>query len=117
MRGLKLAPLKSHQIFVCCNGENGWKSALQPVDCDFLFNFLEHRADEVRADIGLGSEPMKAKIADADKAKVHTMFVIGQRDLEAGAVSMRLHGKGNVGAKPRGEAIAGVLEAIRLRSL
>jgi len=32
-------------------------------------------------------------------------------------VSIRLHGKGNVGAKPRGEAIAGVLEAIRLRSL
>jgi len=77
----------------------------------------ELRAHEVRADIDLGSEPMKAKIADAEKAKVHTMFVIGQRDLEAGAVSIRLHGKGNVGAKPRGEAIAGVLEAIRLRSL
>lgn len=77
----------------------------------------ELRAHEVRAEIDLGSEPMKAKIADAEKAKVHTMFVIGQRDLEAGAVSIRLHGKGNVGAKPRGEAIAGVLEAIRLRSL
>ncbi|PYJ44717.1 MAG: hypothetical protein DME85_14485 [Verrucomicrobia bacterium] len=38
--------------------------------------------------------------------KVPTMFVIGKRDIEADAVSVRVHGKGNLGAKPRGEAIA-----------
>jgi len=38
--------------------------------------------------------------------KVHTMFVIGKRDMEANAVSVRVHGKGNLGAKPRGEVIA-----------
>jgi threonyl-tRNA synthetase len=32
--------------------------------------------------------------------KVHTMFVIGKRDMEANAISMRVHGKGNLGAKP-----------------
>jgi hypothetical protein len=32
--------------------------------------------------------------------KVHTMFVIGKRDMEADAVSVRVHGKGNLGAKP-----------------
>ena len=47
--------------------------------------------------------------------KVHTMFVIGKRDMEADAVSVRVHGKGNLGAKPRGEAIAEVLTAIRER--
>ncbi len=75
----------------------------------------ELRAHEVRADIDLGSDPMKAKIADAEKAKVHTMLVIGARDLEAGNVSVRLHGKGNVGAKPRAEAIADILAAIKER--
>ena len=47
--------------------------------------------------------------------KVHTMFVIGKRDLDANAVSVRVHGKGNLGAKPRTEAIAEILEAIKQR--
>jgi threonyl-tRNA synthetase len=47
--------------------------------------------------------------------KVHTMFVIGKRDMEAGAVSVRVHGKGNLGAKPRIEAIADILSAIANR--
>ena len=44
--------------------------------------------------------------------KVHTMLVIGDRDLEADAVSVRVHGKGNLGAKPSGEVIADILKAI-----
>jgi threonyl-tRNA synthetase len=48
--------------------------------------------------------------------KVHTMFVIGKRDMEADAVSVRVHGKGNLGAKPRGEAIAEILESIKART-
>jgi threonyl-tRNA synthetase len=43
------------------------------------------------------------------------MLVIGPRDVAAGAVSVRLHGKGNVGAKPKAEAVADVLRAIRER--
>ncbi len=39
-------------------------------------------------------------------------LVIGHRDLEADAVSVREHGKGNFGAKPRTEAIANLLTAI-----
>ena len=58
---------------------------------------------------------MKAKIANAEQRKVHTMLVIGGRDLEAGNVSLRLHGKGNIGAKPRNEAIADILTAIKER--
>lgn len=46
---------------------------------------------------------------------MHTMLVIGGRDLETGAGSVRLHGKGNVGAKPKGEATADILAAIRER--
>ena len=75
----------------------------------------ELRAHEVRADGDYGSEPMKAKIAEAEKLRVHTMLVIGGRDMEAGAVSLRLHGKGNVGAKPKAEAIADIVASIRER--
>jgi len=75
----------------------------------------ELRASEVRADLDLSTDPIKAKIADAEQAKVHTMLVIGHRDLEGGNVSVRLHGKGNIGAKPRNEAIADILTAIKER--
>jgi threonyl-tRNA synthetase len=47
--------------------------------------------------------------------KVHTMFVIGKRDMDANAVSVRVQGKGNLGAKPRGEAIAEILLSIKER--
>lgn len=75
----------------------------------------ELRAGFVRAEADVSANPVKAKIADAEQAKVHTMLVVGQRDLEAGAVSVRLHGKGNVGAKPRAEAVADILAAIKER--
>jgi len=73
------------------------------------------RAQQVRAEGDYGTDPMKAKIANAETAKVHTMLVIGGRDMEAGNVSVRLHGKGNVGAKPKAEVIAGILQAIKER--
>jgi threonyl-tRNA synthetase len=47
--------------------------------------------------------------------KVHTMFVIGKRDIEADAVSVRVHGKGNLGAKPSAEVVADLLAGIRER--
>ena len=75
----------------------------------------ELRAHEVRAELDASSDHIKAKIASAEQMKVHTMLVIGNRDLEAEAVSLRVHGKGNLGAKPRDEVIAEVLAAIKER--
>jgi threonyl-tRNA synthetase len=46
---------------------------------------------------------------------VHTMFVIGKRDVEADAISVRIHRKGNLGAKPRTEVIADILRSIKER--
>ncbi len=37
------------------------------------------------------------------------------RDPEAGAVSVRLHGKGNVGAKKKEEVVAEILQSIKER--
>jgi threonyl-tRNA synthetase len=73
------------------------------------------RGEMVRAEADFGTDPVKAKIAEAEKARVHTMLVIGSRDMEAGNVSVRLHGKGNLGAKPKDEVVAGILESIRER--
>ena len=75
----------------------------------------ELRGNFVRCEPDFRNDPIKAKIAEAEQAKVHTMLVIGGRDMDAGAVSVRLHGKGNVGAKPKGEVIAEILASIKER--
>lgn len=75
----------------------------------------ELRSQGVRVKLDAGTDPIKAKIAFAEQKKVHTMLVVGNRDLEAGAVSVRLHGKGNLGAKPRAEVVADILAAIKER--
>jgi threonyl-tRNA synthetase len=66
-----------------------------------------------------GGTPLRlgsnGKIQRAEQMKVHTMFVIGKRDMEADAVSVRVHGKGNLGAKPRREAVAEILQSIKER--
>jgi threonyl-tRNA synthetase len=75
----------------------------------------ELRAHQVRAEVDESSDKINGKIQRAEQMKVHTMFVIGKRDMEADAVSVRVHGKGNLGAKPRGEAIAEILLSIKER--
>ena len=75
----------------------------------------ELRAAMVRVDAYFSAMPFETKIADAEQPKVHTMLVIGGRDTDAGKVSVRLHGKGNLGAKPKVEVIAEILTAIKER--
>jgi threonyl-tRNA synthetase len=75
----------------------------------------ELRANFVRADSDFGNDKINGKIQRAEETKVHTMLVIGPRDMEAGNVSVRVHGKGNQGAKPKAEAVAEILAAIRER--
>jgi threonyl-tRNA synthetase len=75
----------------------------------------ELRAHQVRAELDASSDHIKAKIASAEEMKVHTMLVLGNRDLEANAASVRVHGKGNIGARPRAEVVADLLDAIRER--
>jgi len=77
--------------------------------------FNELRGHQVRAEIDKSTDQINGKIQRAEQMKVHTMFVIGKRDMEASAVSVRVHGKGNLGAKPRSEAIADILQAIKER--
>ena len=75
----------------------------------------ELRSHQVRTELDASSDHIKAKISAAEEMKVHTMLVIGNRDMEANAVSVRVHGQGNLGAKPCTEAIADIVAAIRER--
>ena len=55
------------------------------------------------------------RFAVTEQLRAHTMLVIGGRDMEAGAVSVRLHHGGPQGAKPKGEVIADILASIKER--
>jgi threonyl-tRNA synthetase len=75
----------------------------------------ELRAHQVRAELDESTDKINGKIQRAEQMKVHTMFVIGKRDMDADAVSVRVHGKGNLGPKKKAEAITEILQAIKER--
>jgi threonyl-tRNA synthetase len=81
--------------------------------CDSIVSELS--AGGARCERDTSPDSINAKVAKAEQQKVHTMFVVGKRDVEAGNVSIRVHGKGNLGTKPKAEAIAEILQAIRER--
>ena len=89
-------------------------------DDEALINYAkpivaELRANMMRVDADFSATPFKAKIADAERTRFHTMLVIGGRDMEAGQVSVRLHHGGPQGAKPKAEVVADILAAIKGR--
>jgi threonyl-tRNA synthetase len=75
----------------------------------------ELRANMVRAEGDYSNDKINGKIQQAELAKVHTMLVVGPRDMAANAVSVRVHGKGSLGAKPKAEVVADILAAVRER--
>ncbi len=76
----------------------------------------ELRGHRVRVEGDYGTTKINGKIQNAEKDKVHTMLVIGGREKDADSVALRLHGKGNVGVKPRAEVVAQILQSIRTRA-
>jgi threonyl-tRNA synthetase len=89
----------------------------EPAVTDYVRKIYDElRTHRVRAELDLTTDKINGKILRAEEMKVHTMFVIGKRDMESNAISVRVHGKGNLGAKPRDQAIAEILESIRTRA-
>jgi threonyl-tRNA synthetase len=58
------------------------------------------QAAGIRAEVDLRDEKLGAKIRDAELQKVPYMLVVGARDAEAGTVSVRRKGEGDLGAMP-----------------
>jgi threonyl-tRNA synthetase len=73
------------------------------------------RQERVRVRGDYSTDPINAKIANAEKARAHTMFIIGLRDIAEGKVSIRLHGKGPQGALMKEQAIERIVAMISER--
>ena len=70
----------------------------------------------LRVDLDSSSDRMQAKIRKAQLEKIPYMLVMGDREAEAGAVSVRLRSEENLGAMPVTEFIALAQQAIQEKS-
>ena len=75
----------------------------------------ELRKHRVRVKTDTTSDKIGARIRRAETDRVHTILLIGQREQEAGKLAVREHGKGDLGARPRDEVIADLLNKIKTR--
>jgi threonyl-tRNA synthetase len=69
-----------------------------------VYQVLE--AAGLRAEVDLRKERMNAKVRDAQLQKVPYMLIVGDKEAEAGAVSLRLRTNDNVGAIPLEQFVA-----------
>jgi len=71
----------------------------------------------IRSGVDFSGDKIGGKIRNAEMAKVHTMFVVGQKEVEAGTVAVRVHGHGDQGVKHLAKAVAKILAKVAERSL
>ncbi|MCC6728883.1 MAG: threonine--tRNA ligase [Chthonomonadales bacterium] len=64
------------------------------------------RAEGFRVEVDSRSERVGKKVAEAEVQKVPYMLILGRRDMEAGVVSVRRRGEGDLGASPVDELVA-----------
>ena len=69
----------------------------------------------LRAELDLRNESLKAKIREAQLAKVPYMLVIGDREAEAGTVSVRHRHRGDLGVQPLADFLASLATEVRDR--
>ena len=95
--------------------------AIVPI-ADRHFEFAQKLAADLldkdfRVELDLSNKRMNKKIAEAEEQKVPYILVIGDRDMEANAVSVRLRGKTDLGQKPIAEFVALLDQVNRSRTL
>ena len=57
----------------------------------------ELRKNEIRSEIVFKNEKIGYKIREAEMHKIPYMFIVGQKEMESNSVSVRRHGKGDLG--------------------
>jgi len=100
-----------------------WLSPVQAVIIPIADRHLEYaksiynklREEEIRVEVDNRSERMNAKIRDAQMQKIPYMLVVGDREAESGAVSIRLRSEENLGALPVEEFIRQAKKDIKER--
>lgn len=60
----------------------------------------------IRSEIDYRSEKVGYKIRDAEVKKIPCMVIVGEKEQESDSVSVRLHGKGDLGSRPLKEFIS-----------
>lgn len=95
--------------------------AIVPI-ADRHFEFAQKLGNDLldkdyRVDVDLGGGRMQAKIRDAQLQKVPYILVIGDKEMEASAVAVRLRDGTDLGAKPVGEFVAMLEAVVKSRTL
>ena len=67
----------------------------------------------LRVEVDERAERMNAKIRDAQNQKVPYMLVVGDKEIEAGAVALRLRSGENPGALPLGDFLSRARQDIK----
>ena len=75
------------------------------------------RSHRIRAEIDLRDESLNRRIREAQLKKIPYMLVVGEREVEAGAVSVRSRDKADVGGMEVGEFVGKIREEIKERNL
>ncbi len=73
-------------------------------------------AEGVRAEIDYRKESVGRKIRDAEMEKVPFMIVVGDKEADAGNVSVRSYAEGDLGAMPLDELLANLMRQIEEKS-
>jgi threonyl-tRNA synthetase len=71
---------------------------------------------ELRAAVDESGDRMGNKIRKAQEQKVPYMLVIGDKEVQAGAVAVRLRGGQDLGPKPVDEVLAMIRDAVAAKS-
>ncbi|MBN2537230.1 threonine--tRNA ligase [candidate division WOR-3 bacterium] len=75
-----------------------------------VYDRLQQR--NLRVEIDARSDKIGYKIAEAERMKVPWMLIVGAREAEAGTVSVRRHGRGDLGPQPVERAMESILEEV-----
>lgn len=123
------APLGTHERFIGFLLEHYagkfpvWLAPVQVKVLPISDKFLPYAQDVntklkkagVRSEVDDRNEKIGKKIRDTELLKVPYMLVVGEKEMNDGAVAIRRHGKGDMGAKSVDEFLTGVLEEISQR--
>ncbi len=123
------APLGTHERFIGFLLEHyagkfpAWLAPLQVKILPISDKFMDYantilktlKNADIRASIDDRNEKIGKKIRDTEMAKVPYMLVIGEKEMNDGAVSVRRQGKGDAGAKPLEDFVKELLLEIEER--
>ncbi len=123
------APLGTHERFIGFLLEHyagnfpTWLAPLQVKILPISDKFMDYaqtvlqslKNADIRSEVDDRSEKIGKKIRDTELAKVPYMLVIGEKEVNEGKVSIRKHGKGDLGAKNVDEFVNEIKAEIRER--